>query len=67
MSCLEVSLLAHGGQENAGFHFTNKLEGMFNDMAISTEVIQKFKDHAAENQTESSFDLVVQVLAPGAW
>eukprot|EP01050_Picozoa_sp_SAG11_P011952 SAG11_NODE_1299_length_5264_cov_5.517715_4_plen_127_part_00 len=54
--------LVQYAQDNAGFHFTNKLEGMFNDMAISAEVIQKFKHYSSEKQLAPNFDFVVQVL-----
>lgn len=52
-------------KENAGFSFTNKLEGMFNDMATSQEIIQKFKDYTAAPAATVSvlpgFEMAVQV------
>ena len=45
-------------KENAGFSFTSKLEGMFNDITTSSEIIRKFKEHseklAAHGGTPSS-------------
>jgi hypothetical protein len=53
-------------KENAGFSFTNKLEGMFNDMATSQEIIQKFKDYTAAPAAATvsvlpGFEMAVQV------
>ena len=55
-------------KENAGFSFTAKLEGMFNDMATSGEIIRKFKDHQSSNKTNAiGFDVAVQVLNSNHW
>eukprot|EP01043_Picozoa_sp_COSAG02_P049390 COSAG02_NODE_4956_length_4782_cov_4.343370_3_plen_295_part_00 len=58
-------------KENAGFSFTNKLEGMFNDMATSQEIIQKFKDYtaapAAATALPIGFEMAVQVLNSNHW
>ena len=60
---LERSLISKL-KENAGFSFTNKLEGMFNDMATSQEIIQRFKDYSA---APVGFELAVQVLNSNHW
>jgi len=31
-----------------GYQFTQKLEGMFNDIKISNETMQKYQDHLAQ-------------------
>jgi hypothetical protein len=57
-------------KENAGFSFTNKLEGMFSDMATSQEIIQKFKDYTAAPAASTAsigFEMAVQVLNSNHW
>uniref|UniRef100_A0A7E4UWK1 CULLIN_2 domain-containing protein n=1 Tax=Panagrellus redivivus TaxID=6233 RepID=A0A7E4UWK1_PANRE len=46
-----------------GAHFTSKLEGMFKDMEVSSNLMNCFKDQ----ETEGDIDLSVRVLTKGHW
>jgi hypothetical protein len=53
-------------KENAGFSFTSKLEGMFNDISTSAEILNRFKD-SRHCSAGYSFELVPQVLNSSHW
>lgn len=61
---LMVSLL----KAECGYQFTTKLEGMFNDMRISRETRDNWKQYAAARRLPSSnLDIEVDVLTTGYW
>ncbi|KAG6879880.1 pre-tRNA nuclear export protein [Termitomyces sp. T32_za158] len=49
-----------------GFQFTQKLEGMFNDMKISAETMEAYKTHLART-TAPEIDLSVIVMTSTFW
>jgi cullin 3 len=49
-----------------GFQFTQKLEGMFHDMKISTETNAAYREHLVRNERKE-IDLAVQVLTSTFW
>merc|ERR1712157_603168 len=60
-----VSLL----KAECGYQFTSKLEGMFNDMRISRDTRDAYKQYKKiySNTNKDSFDLEVDVLTTGYW
>mmetsp|Transcript_12084 Transcript_12084/g.34989 ORF Transcript_12084/g.34989 Transcript_12084/m.34989 type:complete len:772 (+) Transcript_12084:120-2435(+) len=67
-----VSLL----KAECGYQFTSKLEGMFNDMRISRDMREKYKNHKRSEESmamgQASFikkgvDIEVDVLTNGYW
>lgn len=62
-----VSLL----KAECGYQFTSKLEGMFNDMRISRDTREAYKNYKRERPVqlngESSVDIDVDVLTTGYW
>lgn len=48
-------------KRECGYQFTNKLEGMFNDMKLSSEMGGLFKDHL-ENAMEVSIHLLLKKI-----
>jgi Cullin, a subunit of E3 ubiquitin ligase len=62
-----VSLL----KAECGYQFTSKLEGMFNDMRISRDTREAYKNYKRERSVqskgESSVDIDVDVLTTGYW
>lgn len=54
-----------------GYQFTSKLEGMFNDMRISRDTRDSYKQHkldqAAMDNTKHNVDIEVDVLTTGYW
>lgn len=58
-----VSLL----KAECGYQFTSKLEGMFNDMRISRDTRDAYKQYIKFYSSEDFFDLEVDVLTTGYW
>lgn len=58
-----VSLL----KAECGYQFTSKLEGMFNDMRISRDTRDSYKQHKKTKEYDVTFDLEVDVLTTGYW
>ncbi|CEP08220.1 hypothetical protein [Parasitella parasitica] len=57
-------------KRECGYQFTNKLEGMFNDMKLSTEMSIAFKEHLEKSRPEISklaLDASVTVLTSTFW
>lgn len=52
-----------------GYQFTSKLEGMFNDMRISADTMEGFRDYLKLHNeiTLNGIDFNVQVLTTGFW
>lgn len=50
-----------------GYQYTAKLEGMFKDMKLSTEINQEWKDYQNKQQKKTSIELQIQVLTHGCW
>ena len=52
-----------------GYQFTSKLEGMFNDMRISADTMEGFRDYLKLHHeiTLNGIDFNVQVLTTGFW
>ncbi|KAL5526570.1 hypothetical protein ACEPAF_8294 [Sanghuangporus sanghuang] len=49
-----------------GFHFTQKLEGMFNDMKVSADTMEAYKKHVSKN-TSPEIEMSVTILTSNAW
>jgi len=50
------------------YQFTNKLEGMFNDIKLSTETMETFKKFIAQKKIDlHGVDISVKVLTTGYW
>ncbi|KAL7424536.1 hypothetical protein Q5752_000220 [Cryptotrichosporon argae] len=50
-----------------GFQFTLKLEGMFTDMRVSSDMTTAFHNHLTKTATHLPFDLQVNVLTSSHW
>lgn len=50
-----------------GYQFTSKLEGMFNDMKLSQDIIGGYKEHLEQIGAENRIDLNVTVLTSTFW
>ncbi|KAK9448320.1 Cullin [Limtongia smithiae] len=50
-----------------GFSFTTKLEGMFKDMRVSSDMMQDYKTHVANTDPERQTEIVVSVLTSTNW
>lgn len=53
-------------KRECGYQFTNKLEGMFNDMRLSTDMNSIFKEHI-EKTEKSPVEVAVTVLTSTFW
>ncbi|EJD06564.1 ubiquitin ligase SCF complex subunit Cullin [Fomitiporia mediterranea MF3/22] len=49
-----------------GFHFTQKLEGMFTDMKVSADTMEAYKKHIAKT-TPPEIEMSVTVMTSNAW
>ncbi|KAG2219618.1 hypothetical protein INT45_011343 [Circinella minor] len=55
-------------KRECGYQFTNKLEGMFNDMKLSTEMSGQFKEFVDQTVTNKlTMDISVTVLTSTFW
>ena len=54
-------------KEECGYQFTSKLEGMFNDVRLSSEVMDSFTQSLKESHQKMPVDLNVTVLTMGLW
>ncbi|KAG9051559.1 Cullin-3 [Tulasnella sp. UAMH 9824] len=50
-----------------GVQFTQKLEGMFNDLKVSSDHMSGFRDHLAKSQVLPPIDISVNVLTSTFW
>eukprot|EP00736_Rhodelphis_marinus_P010004 Rmarinus@m.9311 len=53
-------------KEECGSHFTQKIDNMFNDIKISRDLSQDFKEYASKKEF-NGVDLSVTVLTTGSW
>ncbi|OQV25245.1 Cullin-1 [Hypsibius exemplaris] len=51
----------------AGWEYVTKLQRMFQDITLSTEMKNSFKSHDPSRRNDWKFEFHVQVLASGAW
>lgn len=54
-------------KEACSFEYTSKLQRMFNDINISNDLAQKFKDWIIENKQETPIEMTTYVLTAGIW
>ncbi|KAI9249557.1 Cullin [Sporodiniella umbellata] len=54
-------------KRECGYQFTNKLEGMFNDMRLSSEMNGQFKDYLDKTDIKPSMEVSVTVLTSTFW
>jgi len=55
-------------KQACGFEYTSKLQRMFTDMTLSTEINEKFKEHlVTNNATLGKVDFSILVLTAGSW
>lgn|SRR5690606_15276784 len=50
-----------------GYSYTSKIEGMFNDMRVSREVMSKFEKHKAFKLKNEKIDFYVHLLTAAFW
>jgi cullin 1 len=56
-----------GLKEACGFEYTSKLQRMFNDIQLSVEINERFKEYTTENKVALKVDFNIQVLTAGSW
>lgn len=54
-------------KEACGYEYTSKLQRMYQDISVSKEHNDNFKDHLKSNGDQLSFDMYVQILTSGSW
>lgn len=54
-------------KEACGYEYTSKLQRMYQDIAVSKEHNEKFKDHLRSKSDNLNFDMYVQILTSGSW
>lgn len=54
-------------KEACGYEYTCKLQRMYQDIAVSKEHNEKFKDHLRSKGYNLNFDMYVQILTSGCW
>ncbi|KAI0749766.1 Cullin-domain-containing protein [Daedaleopsis nitida] len=50
-----------------GYQFTQKLEGMFNDMKLSSDAMSAYRDHVSKNDRSPAIDISVIVMTSTFW
>jgi len=56
-----------GLREVCGFEYTAKLQRMFNDIGLSQDVNQKFRDYISDQGINLGIEMNVMVLTSGSW
>lgn len=54
-------------KEACGYEYTSKLQRMYQDISVSKEHNEKFKDHLKSRGDSLNFDMYVQILTSGSW
>lgn len=63
------SLMISKLREICGAEYTTKLQRMFQDIHISRDLTEKYRDYRSKNESDASksFDFNAQVLSSGSW
>lgn len=54
-------------KQACGYEFTNKLNRMFTDISVSTDLNNKFNNYLKDNAVDLGINLSIKVLQAGAW
>lgn len=54
-------------KQACGFEYTSKLQRMFQDISVSKELNDSFKNHLAQSGEPLDVDFSIQVLSSGSW
>ncbi|KAG2379126.1 hypothetical protein C9374_007764 [Naegleria lovaniensis] len=54
-------------KKKCGYSFTSKIEGMFNDMRLSTQANEQYQQHKAFHSKPSTIDFYVNILTHSFW
>lgn len=54
-------------KEACGYEYTNKLQRMYQDIAVSKEQNEKFKEYLRSQNETLPYDMHVQILTSGSW
>ncbi|XP_067131344.1 cullin-1 [Centruroides vittatus] len=54
-------------KQACGFEYTSKLQRMFQDIGVSKDLNEQFKNHLANSNEPLDLDFSIQVLSSGSW
>lgn len=54
-------------KQACGFEYTSKLQRMFQDISVSKELNDSFKNHLSQSGDPLDVDFTIQVLSSGSW
>lgn len=54
-------------KQACGFEYTSKLQRMFQDIGVSKDLNEQFRDHLAKSADVLDLDFSIQVLSSGSW
>jgi len=63
-----ASAMIGGLKRACGYEYTSKLQRMFNDMSLSSDINEKFKEYLEQNHLDTDkVDFTMLVLTAGSW
>ncbi|XP_045483203.1 cullin-1 [Harmonia axyridis] len=54
-------------KQACGFEYTSKLQRMFQDIGVSKDLNEQFRNHLADSNEALDIDFSIQVLSSGSW
>jgi len=60
-------IMIGGLKQACGFEYTSKLQRMFTDITLSTDINEKFKEFCTSKGWDTKVDFSVMVLTAGSW
>jgi len=61
------SAMIGGLKQACGYEYTSKLQRMFNDMTLSGEIQERFKEYVENKELSTTVDFNILVLTAGSW
>ncbi|ELR25392.1 cullin 1, putative [Acanthamoeba castellanii str. Neff] len=61
------SAMIGGLKQACGYEYTSKLQRMFNDMALSNDINEKFKEYLEIKSLSNGLDFNILILTAGSW
>lgn len=57
----------HPGVQACGYEYTSKLQRMFNDMSLSNDINERFKEYLETKSLSNGVDFNILILTAGSW
>lgn len=54
-------------KQACGFEYTSKLQRMFQDIGVSKDLNEQFRNHLLKSNEQLGVDFTIQVLSSGSW